>query len=411
MTKMPLQVLQNAPAPTSLDRSSLPRTTVPGLYVHIPFCFHKCGYCDFYSITRQSAQRMDRFVDLLLREAQGWADWAGPDLLKPRTVFFGGGTPSLLPIQSMQKLLGGLHDRINFSDCIEWTVEVNPATTSEEYCRMLRESGVTRLSMGAQSFNPAELRLLERHHQPEDVPRSLEMARAAGFERLNVDLIYALPGQSFDDWMKNLETALALGTEHLSCYGLTYESNTPMTVRRRLGHFQPAEETTELEMLRQTRRRLTAASLPAYEISNYAKPGRQCQHNLIYWNGENYLGIGPSAASHLSGWRWKNLGHLGQWETAMESGHPPTSEFEQLSPRRRAGELAMLQLRLTRGIDFSDFHNRSGYDARVLFADVSKRLTRAGLIECTDTGIHLTESGLPVADGIAAEFLQIAGES
>ena len=276
---------------------------------------------------------------------------------------------------------------------------------------MLRQFGVTRISMGAQSFNPVELRLLERNHDPEDVPRSVDLVRQAGFERLNVDLIYAVPGQTLQGWMTNLESALSLKTQHLSCYGLTYEPNTPLAVRKRLGQIHPTEESTELEMLRQTRRRLAAANLPAYEISNYATPGQECRHNLIYWMGENYIGIGPSAASHVSGWRWKNLPHLGQWESAMEAGELPTADVEQLSPKRRAGELAMLQLRLRRGIDFSDFQARTDYDARVLFSDVAARFNRAGLLDLDDNGIRLTESGLPVADGVAAEFLGTCGGS
>src|SRR3954468_1325401 len=168
----------------------LPRATIPGLYVHVPFCFHKCHYCDFYSITRQTPQPMTRFVDLMLREADMWADRN----VSPRTVFFGGGTPSLLPIDQMRRLIAGLRERFDFSALNEWTVEVNPATASLEYCQMLRDSGVDRLSFGGQSFDRDELKTLERHHDPDDVSRSIDLSRAAGFTRLNVDLIYAIPG-------------------------------------------------------------------------------------------------------------------------------------------------------------------------------------------------------------------------
>src|SRR5438552_11534713 len=212
---------------------SVPRQIVPGLYVHIPFCFHKCHYCDFYSITRQSTDRMQRFVDLILREAELWSGRC-----RPRTVFFGGGTPSLLPFAEMRRLLIGLRQRFDFSQTQEWTIEVNPATANFEYCQMLRKHGVDRLSFGGQSFNPSELKMLERHHDPQDVPRSIDIARRAGFDRLNVDLIYAIPGQSLNSWLQSLESTIALGTSHISCYGLTYEPNTPMAVRKRLGQFQ-----------------------------------------------------------------------------------------------------------------------------------------------------------------------------
>ncbi|MGA3067671.1 MAG: radical SAM family heme chaperone HemW [Tepidisphaeraceae bacterium] len=408
---MSVQILQPGAAEFALERGKLPAAEVPGLYVHIPFCVHKCGYCDFYSITRQSAQRMEGFVELMLREADGWAGWGGGGRVLPRTVFFGGGTPTLLPLEAMRRLILGLRERFDFSRCVEWTVEANPATVTQEYCRMLGESGVTRISMGAQSFRPAELRLLERHHDPEDVPKGLELARAAGISRLNIDLIYAIPGQTMAGWMENLETAIGLGTEHLSCYGLTYEANTPLTVRRRLGQVKPAEESLELEMMRQTRKRLEAAGLPAYEISNFAKPGCECGHNLLYWTGESYVGLGPSAASHVSGWRWKNRPHLGQWESCIEADQLAAAEVEQLSPRRRAGELAMLLLRLSRGIEFSEFFERTGFDAKIMFSDAIGRLGREGLIVAGKDSIRLGEAGLAVADGVAAEFLAACAES
>src|SRR5947209_6787097 len=259
-----------------LDKSTLrPELLRPAaiaaLYVHVPFCFHKCHYCDFYSITRQTEERMTRFVDLLLREAAMWA--AERPVVAPQTVFFGGGTPSLLPIDAMRRLLAGLREMWDLSSVDEWTIECNPATVSAEYCAMLRESGVDRLSFGAQSFDSAELKSLERHHDPDDVPRSVELARAAGFSRLNLDLIYAVPGQDLASWMRSLERAIALGTPHLSCYGLTYESNTPMAVKKRLGQVTAVGESIELEMLHATRRRLAEAGRGAYEVSNSAVPG------------------------------------------------------------------------------------------------------------------------------------------
>ena len=212
--------------------------------------------------------------------------------MKPKTIFFGGGTPSLLPPAAMRQLLVGLADRFDLSDLDEFTIECNPATVDEAYCSLLREHGVNRLSFGAQSFIPRELQFLERHHDPADVGRSLSAARAAGFDRLNLDLIFALPGQSMADWMFSLESALSLGTTHLSCYALTYEPNTALTMRKKLGQFRAIEEDDELDMLQQTRDRLTAAGLPPYEISNFAAPGQPCRHNLAYWQGDNYIGLG-----------------------------------------------------------------------------------------------------------------------
>jgi oxygen-independent coproporphyrinogen-3 oxidase len=398
---MQLPTLTQSPAALP---STFPAVEVTGLYVHVPFCFHKCHYCDFYSITHQSPERMIAFVDRVLAEARKWAGRESPTL-RPKTVFFGGGTPSLLPREQMARLIAGLRSIFDFSQCDEWTVECNPATVDADYCAMLRSSGVDRLSFGAQSFHREDLRLLERHHDPEDVPRSLDLARAAGFERLNVDLIFAIPGQSEESWAATLETAIGLGTSHLSCYGLTYEPNTPLAVKRRLGRITAAEEDIELRMLRHTRERLASAGMPAYEISNYAASGQECRHNLLYWNGGDYIGLGPSAASHVQGWRWKNRPHLGEWEEAVDAERLPADEVEHLSPPRRAGELAMLQLRLTRGIDFADFAARTGVDARIAFADPIERFSRAGLLERTAAGVRLSNAGLAVADSLAAEFL------
>src|SRR4051794_37798737 len=267
--------VRSDPAET-LRLADRPAAKVEGLYVHVPFCFHKCHYCDFYSITRQTEGRMASFVDRILSEAAGWSRRRGPTV-RPRTVFFGGGTPSLLPPAQMKRLIQGLRQQFPWQNVQEFTVEVNPATATLEYCQMLREAGVDRLSFGAQSFDPAELKVLERHHRPDDVARSVEIARAAGFARINLDLIYAIPGQDLSSWERSLSAAMEMGTTHLSCYGLTYEPNPPIAVRKRLGQLcAVVEEEAEVEMFRHTRRRLSTAGLSAYEISNYAAPGEEC---------------------------------------------------------------------------------------------------------------------------------------
>ena len=350
LSKKPARIPQASQADAlGLEPRALPAAKFEGLYVHVPFCFHKCHYCDFYSITRQSAERMRRYVDLVLSEARSWVD--RPPKIAAKTVFFGGGTPSLLPLEEMRRLIGGLREIFDCSAANEWTIECNPATVSGEYLAMLRESGVDRLSFGAQSFDRAELAVLERHHEPEDVKKSLELARAAGFERLNVDLIYGIPGQDISSWAMSLEEAISLSSEHLSCYGLTYESNTPLAVKKRLGTIRAVEDDIELEMLHHTRRRLNEAGFFPYEISNYAKRGEECRHKLLYWNGGNYLGLGPAAASHVEGHRWKNRPHLGEWEAAVADDQIPAIDVERLSPSQRASELIMLQLRLAGGVD------------------------------------------------------------
>ncbi|MEL7237863.1 MAG: radical SAM family heme chaperone HemW [Planctomycetota bacterium] len=297
---MPLPVLEQVDS--VLRRDEIAPAVATSLYVHVPFCTHKCHYCDFYSITRQTDDRMMQFVRRTLRELDGWL--ASDVRVEPTTIYFGGGTPSLLPLDAMTRLLDGIAERTDLSRVEEFTVEVNPATADARYLAAMRQRGVGRISIGAQSFDDRELAVLERHHDPADVGKAVRLARDAGIDRQSIDLIFAVPGQTLDDWQRTLDAGLAIGTEHLSCYGLTYEPNTPLTVRRRLGRVTAVEESVEVQMFRHTRDVCAAAGRPSYEISNYAEPGRESRHNLAYWAGDNYLGLGPSAASHVGGLRF-----------------------------------------------------------------------------------------------------------
>ena len=379
----------------------LPSAAFAALYVHVPFCAHKCHYCDFYSITRQSGDRMSRFVDLTLGEAERWADREN----RFTTVFFGGGTPSLLPPSEMARLIGGLRERLDLSGVNEWTIETNPGSATAAYFDALAAGGVDRVSFGAQSFDAAELDALERDHAGHDVPASIELARAAGIPRQSVDLIYAIPGQTLASLDRTLDAAIGLGVEHVSCYGLTYEPNTPLAVRRRLGRVTATPEDDEVAMFRHIRERLSAVGLPPYEISNFARPGRECRHNLAYWHGENYLALGPSGASHLDGVRWRNAPHLGKWERSLEQGALPAIDVERLAPAERAAELAWLNLRTTAGIDIVDFEQRTGRTPAAWFGGQLSDLVAAGVVEMTPTHVRLTEAGLIVADAVASELM------
>lgn len=385
--------------------NALPNLAGPvvGLYVHVPFCTHKCHYCDFYSITRQTPDRMHAFVDRILKEADVWLARGVQTNFK--TIFFGGGTPSLLPRDAMTRLLIGLADRFDLRDVNEWTVEVNPATADHADLAAMRAGGVTRISLGGQSFEPSELATLERQHDPADVGRAVNLARDVGIDRQSIDLIFAIPGQTLASLNCSLDLTLATGVTHLSCYGLTYEPNTPLAVRRRLGRIVATPDDEEVRQFRHVRERLAAAGRPAYEISNYAAPGDACRHNLTYWHGDSYLGLGPSAASHVAGVRWRNEPHLGRWEKAVDAGEPAAIEVEQLDADARARELAWLNLRTTRGIDVTDFQRRTGLNPRQRFATVLASLTGAGLIDDAGDRLHLSKSAWPLADGVAAEFL------
>lgn len=371
------------------------------LYVHVPFCHTICGYCDFYSevFDRKSAPRL---VDALLAELA---------TLEPRltgaidTIFVGGGTPTTLAPADLSRLLGRLNQLRDPRAALEFTVEANPATVSTEIADVLVSNGVNRVSIGAQSFDVSELRILDRIHRPEQVGETIAMCRQAGIESLSVDLIFAVPGQSLSSWLRNVDAAIALGTEHLSCYGLTYERGTPLFERLHAGAVQRTDEELEAQMLDATIDHLAAAGLQRYEISNYARPGRECRHNLRYWRNEPYAAIGPSAAGCIDGIRYRNVPDTAEYVRAISEARSPRIEQEQLPLDRRARETAMLELRLIAGIDRGRFTARFHSDPVVLFRDAVEHNVAHGLMEFDDRSLRLTRRGLMVADSILVEFV------
>lgn len=376
-----------------------------GLYGHIPFCFHKCHYCDFYSIV-DAEDRQQAFTERMIGEIEAFADAGAPPV---NTIFFGGGTPTLLQPILWAKLLHSLNARFDLTALVEFTVEANPETVTAELLDILVAGGVNRLSIGSQSFNQTHLKTLERWHDPQNVARSVQFARAAGIDNVNLDLIFAIPGQSLDQWAADLEQALSLKPEHLSCYSLTYEPGTAMTVKLQRGRITPAEEDLEAAMFTHTIARLTAAGFDHYEISNFALPGRRCQHNLMYWQNGSWLAIGPSASGHLSGIRWKNTPHLGKY-LASASGGAPIQDVERLDAEASVGEQLMLRLRLIEGVEHawlaSHLNPAPGKNIQSSpRRDTIDRFIADGLLESTPTHLRLTRRGLMLADSIVAELL------
>lgn len=375
---------------------------MPSLYVHVPFCVRKCAYCDFYSVAGASRDHMERYVDGVLAELDVWID--SQAAVRPRWLYMGGGTPTVLPPDTMHRLVEGLRDRLDMSALEEWTVECNPATADGDHLAMLRRYGVNRLSIGAQSFDAAQLSLLGRSHSPLDISRTVAAAREAGLANLGLDLIYAIPGQTIDSWTDNLQAAVSLAPVHLSCYALTLESGTPLHRAAKSGAVRPCPERLELEMFRQTRRLLSSRGYTAYEISNYAAPGAECLHNLNCWRGGNYAGIGPTAASHVDGTRWRNVRDLTRWQQAVGRGEMPAEDFETLTPLQRAREMIMLGLRLAEGVDLRAVREKTGIHIMERWREMCGRLVARGVLEVGADRIRLTEAGTPLADAIAAEF-------
>jgi oxygen-independent coproporphyrinogen-3 oxidase len=348
---------------------------------------------------------MTPYVDAVLREARMWRQRLGAGRFDVQTVFMGGGTPTRLPAPLMRQLLDGLRSTLPLGGVQEWTVEANPATIDADYCRMLLDAAVTRLSVGIQSFVDLELETLGRLHSAEEGERTIQTARSAGFTRLSIDLIHGTPGQTPPAWRRSLDRAVALGLDHVSCYCLSYEEGTALCRQKGRGMVQAASEATELALLRLSEEVLGTAGLARYEISNYAVPGQECRHNLMYWRGGNYLGLGPAAASHLEGCRWKTPTDLARWQKAAAGDTVVFDSFERLSARQRAGELAMLMLRMSEGLRYDVFADRLRQNARVVFAEPLQRLAKAGLIRLNSAAAVLTPRGMEVADAVSLEFI------
>lgn len=369
-------------------------------YVHVPFCAHKCGYCDFASVEGQDGLA-SRYLDALEREL-------ALRLGAPRrvaTLFVGGGTPTRLDHAALARLGEMLASWLPLEPGGEWTVEANPGTLDDAKVSLLADAGVNRISLGAQSFDRGVLTVLERHHDPEDVPRAVEMV-ARRLDRWSLDLIFGVPGSTLESWQRDLDATLALGPSHLSCYGLVYEKGTPLWKRWNRGEVRALDEDLERAMYEATMDQLEAAGLEMYEISNFARPGEECRHNLIYWANESYFGVGLGAARYVDGLRATNTRELGAYLRRLEAGGDPTGASERLDPEPRARETAVLNLRRTRiGIDREEFAARTGYDLDMLCGAALAKHRGAGRLDDDGRRVRLTRAGRFVADSVMCDLL------
>ena len=372
-----------------------------GAYIHVPFCAHKCHYCDFYSFV-DTESRQGAFVDRLEAEMHAVAERFIREPLE--TVFFGGGTPTLLEPPLLDRMLASMRRTLPLAPDVEISVEANPETVTPEVAGILASSGVRRVSMGCQSFEPRLLKALERRHRPELVPEAIAMLRAAGVPQLNLDLIFGIPGSAIDDWMRDLDRALVLAPDHVSAYGLVYEPNTPLHARLRRGDVTPVDEDLEARMYEHALDTLAVAGFERYEISNWSRPGMACRHNLIYWTGGDWWAFGPSGSAHAAGVRWKNVPRLGDW---LASGpFSPAQDVERLDPDGRVGERFMLELRLASGIAEDEVSRMLEVGARGLTrARAIERHESDGLLERCGGRIRLSRRGLLLANTVVADLV------
>lgn len=368
------------------------------VYVHVPFCHVKCGYCDFNSFAL-SGEIVDRFVDAVIREIST-SEHKGS---RVETVFFGGGTPTFLSGEQLARILAAVCSAFEVGG--EITSEANPGSVALDQLRTMRSAGFNRISFGAQSFDSGELKIMDRIHSPDEIGQAVRWAREAGFENLNLDLIYALPGQAIQRWRSNLKAAIALNPEHLSLYCLTLEPNTRFYHDYQKGLLTVPDEDVQIEMQRLAESMSLSAGYRQYEISNYAKPGFECEHNLVYWRNQDYVGFGPGAVSGVDGCRWTNIKHPREYVARVENGENLAFESERLEGWARVGETIMLGLRLNKGIDLEALESRFGLPVRERFAESIQVLAAQDRVCVESSRLRLTDEGRLWASEIAQHFL------
>lgn len=388
------------------------------LYIHVPFCSLKCAYCDFNSYARLE-ELIPPFVDALRREIKLWAPIAKGRPVE--TVFFGGGTPSLLPAADNQRILAAVQESYSLATDAEVSIEANPGTVDQEYLRALAGTGFNRVSFGVQSFHDADLKFLDRIHCAQDAVDSVQWAREAGFPRISLDLIYGLPDQTLNAWSSNLDQALALDPGHLSLYALTIEESTRLAYDIDHGRIPEPDGDLQADMYELTCRRLVAAGYEQYEISNWSRPGQQCRHNLVYWRNTEWLGFGPGAHSHWGGHRFANvysprryidlINGANEWASTggasreVLASMPHLTLVESQSDALQLADTAILALRLNEGLDLAAFEQRFGRSFEAVYDEPYRDMRAAGLLDRSNGNVHLTDHGRFLANEVFVRLL------
>lgn len=379
-----------------------------GLYIHIPFCLQKCGYCDFVSY-KYDTTLAERYIQGLKREMElvaGEMGSGGTTKNRVSTVFFGGGTPTVLEAGQLIDILGWSREYFSWGPEVEVTVEANPGTVSVEKLTALRQAGVNRLSLGVQAFQPELLKELGRIHSREQVYQAVEAARQAGFANISLDLMYGLPGQTSDQWQATLKQAVALDVEHISAYSLKIEEGTPFYSRWQAGQLTACDEDLEADMYQAAIAYLSQQGYEHYEISNFARPGKNCRHNLIYWTLEHYLGFGPAAHSFLNHRRSANTTDFKVYLQQVAQGKRPVTEDFPVSQEDLMGEYMFLGLRLLKkGVSPKAFAHYFGREIDTIYGKELEKMLRLGLLQQEGDKLVLTKAAIPIANEVFAQFV------
>jgi oxygen-independent coproporphyrinogen-3 oxidase len=375
-----------------------------GIYIHIPFCERKCIYCDFYSV--ENLNLIDRFTESLLKEIEIFsieADFFNDSIFD--TIYFGGGTPSLLEPAQIEKILNKLSQSFKISSNFEITLETNPGTVDKRKLLEFKNLGVNRISFGVQSFFDDDLKFLGRIHTGEDAFKCVNDSFEVGFENVSIDLIFGLPGQTVEKWLENLKFAVSLNVPHISAYNLIVERGTPLRELVSLGKVEIPEDEIQAQLYERTIDFLENAGYVHYEVSNYAFEGFECRHNLKYWQYENYIGFGPSAHSFWINKRWWNFANLNKYINALDLGKIPVANFEILDEEKMIEEFIYLSLR-SKGINVARFKGKFGFEfVDGDIKDEIEELERAGYITIEDDFIKLTPKGFLLCDEIVLRLI------
>jgi oxygen-independent coproporphyrinogen III oxidase len=371
-----------------------------GVYVHIPFCKHRCHYCDFNTYDGRDDLH-DSYVDALVTEIRSWTGAARP----ATSVFFGGGTPTLLPAHQLGRALDAVAEKVGLTHDAEITVEANPETVDQPYFEELLSAGFNRVSIGVQSLVPRVLLGLGRTHSPEAALDAIRAARSAGFDDVNADLIYGSPWERPEDWLTSLSGVVEAGPDHVSAYALTIEEGTPLSTLIRTGRVSDVDPDGQAERYEIATTVLSAAGYDRYEVSNWARPRRASRHNVLYWSAGDYLGFGAGAHAHVDGRRSWTVRLPRDYIDAASAGRPTTAGAEDLEPDERAGEALMLGLRLRSGVDLDGFARRHGPDSVGTRHATLDELTASGLLERDGATVRLAPSATLVANDVLCRLL------
>jgi len=373
-----------------------------GLYIHIPFCRQKCLYCDFPSWAGKE-DRMQAYVDALTTEIRKRATEHTDK--KVVSVFFGGGTPTTLSIPMLEQLMAAVFENWDIAEAAEITTEANPGTLDGEMAAALKKMGFNRLSMGVQAWQNRLLKSLGRIHTIESFQENYKAVREAGFENVNTDLMFALPNQTMEDWQETVKNIVALNPEHISAYSLILEEGTPFFDRYEKGELEPASEELDREMYHWAVGYLAEHGYEQYEISNFAKKGRQSRHNRIYWQAEEYLGMGLGSHSYMNGERFHNTYDLQEYINADGEVSVLKEEVEIITREDALAEFMFLGLRLTEGVSFARFRERFGVEMKNIYGSQIEELLKDGLLEDDEKGIRLTARGVDISNVVFEKFL------